>query len=67
MKRKAVCNKRDALIFANLQIIYLTVSSRKDLSITPWYYRGFSFHMQSISRGEILWCKTINCCYEPGL
>jgi len=28
---------------------YLTVSSRKDLSIAPCFFGGFLFHMQGIS------------------
>jgi len=35
-------------------LICLTLSSRKDLSIAPCFIGGFSFHMQGISRGEIL-------------
>jgi len=37
-----------------LLLICLTLSSRKDLSIAPCFIGGFSFHMQGISRGEIL-------------
>ena len=45
-----------ALLFDNSRclLICLTVSSRKDLSIAPCFIGGFSFHMQGISRGEIL-------------
>jgi hypothetical protein len=35
-------------LFSNYQclLICLTLSSRKDLSITPCFIEGFSFHMQ---------------------
>jgi len=32
----------------------MTVSSRKDLSIAPCFFGGFSFHMQGISNYQLL-------------